>query len=213
MTSPYINTKLSTNIILHPYQMDNKIYLNLKNNLEKKIVGKCFSKYGYVIKVIEISNYKNGVIEAENTEGSALFDVTCICRLCTPLRNQTIICQIERVNKLLITASNGPILVIITDNRVNDKVFFKDNNNNMRYLKDKVSNVLQAKDFVKVVLNTIEFNDGDEKIKAIGYLENIASDDEKEQYYKDMYNESTEVIDFDKDHVLELKENKPESQL
>ena len=52
MLSPYINTKLTTSVLLHPYQMDNKIYINLKKNLEKKIVGSCFSKYGYIVKLI-----------------------------------------------------------------------------------------------------------------------------------------------------------------
>ena len=36
-TSPYINTKLYSLIPLKADQMDNKIYLNLKQNLEKKL--------------------------------------------------------------------------------------------------------------------------------------------------------------------------------
>ena len=35
-TSPYINTKLYTLVPLKADQMDNKIYLNLKKNLESK---------------------------------------------------------------------------------------------------------------------------------------------------------------------------------
>ena len=81
MTSPYINTKLSASILLHPYQMDNKIYINLKKNLEKKLIGKCFSNYGYVVKIIKILSYKDGIIEAENTESSALFDLEFSCKL------------------------------------------------------------------------------------------------------------------------------------
>ena len=198
MTTPYINTKLFTTVVLHPHQMDNKVYLNLKNNLEKKIVGRCFSHFGHIQKIIEVLKYENGIIEAENTEGSALFDISFSCRLCAPLKNKTIICNVDRVNKLLITAVNGPILVIIPENRINDKVFFKDNNNNMRYTKDKSSYILQPGDFVRVVLNSIEFNDGDEKIKAIGFLENIALDEEKDKFYKDLYKESSELVDYDK---------------
>ncbi len=54
--------------------MNNKIYINLKNNLQE-ISGKCFSKYGFIVKIIEILKYSDGVIEAENIESSALFDL------------------------------------------------------------------------------------------------------------------------------------------
>src|SRR5438552_434965 len=110
--SPFLNTIISTNTIAHPYQMDNRIFINLKKNLEKKIVGKCFSNYGYIVKIIEILNYKDGIIEAENTESSAIFDLEFSCRICAPLKNTQIICEIDRVNKLLITAVNGPILIV-----------------------------------------------------------------------------------------------------
>ena len=51
--SPYINTKLYTNVILYPNQMNNDIYKNLKDNLIKSIENKCFIDYGYIIKVYE----------------------------------------------------------------------------------------------------------------------------------------------------------------
>ena len=197
MTSPYINTQISTSIILRPYQMDNKIYVNLKKNLEKKVLNKCFSKYGYVVKVIEIINYKDGIIEAENIESSALFDLDFSCRICLPLKNTQIICEIDRINKLLITAKNGPILVVITNDRVNNSVFFKDNNNNIRYKQNGQSKMLESQDFIKVTLQTVKFYDGDEKIKAIGFIDDIANEEEKKNYYADQYKD-TEMIGFDK---------------
>lgn len=197
MTSPYINTKIHTSVILHPYQMDNKIYINLKKNLESKVTGKCFSKYGYIVKVIEILNYKDGIIEAENTESSALFDLEFSCRICSPLKNTQIICEIDRVNKLLITAKNGPILIIITNDRLNNIIFFKDNNNNIRYKKDGQSKMLESQDFIKVTLQTIQFYDGDEKIKAIGFVDDIATEEEKRNYYLDQYDNPSNTVDFD----------------
>lgn len=197
MTSPYINTQISTSIILRPYQMDNKIYVNLKKNLEKKVLNKCFSKYGYVVKVIEIINYKDGVIETENIESSALFDLDFSCRICLPLKNTQIICEIDRINKLLITAKNGPILVVITNDRVNNSIFFKDNNNNIRYKQNGQSKMLEPQDFIKVTLQTVKFYDGDEKIKAIGFIDDIANEEEKKNYYADQYKD-TEIIGFDK---------------
>jgi len=198
LISPYINTIISHNVMLHPYQMDNKIYINLKKNLEKKIVGRCFSNYGYIVKIIEIVSCESGIIEAENTESSAIFDLTFSCRICSPLKNTQIVCEIDRVNKLLITAVNGPILVVITNDRVNSKVFFKDNNNNIRYKKDGQSLMLQPHDFIIVTLQTIQFYDGDEKIKAIGFMEDIASEAEKKKYYEDQYADNNEYLDFEK---------------
>ena len=193
MSSPYINTKLKTSILLHPYQMDNKVYINLKSNLERKIVGKCYSKYGFVVKVIEILNYKEGVIEAENTDSSALFELEFSTRICLPLKDTQIICKVDRVNKLLITAVNGPIVVIITNDRINDKVFFKDNNNNVRYKIDNKSDILKSNDMIKVTLRTIQFYDSDEKIKAIGFLDDIADVGEKKMFFDDEYKDSSFV--------------------
>ena len=198
MTSPYINTKLTTSVLLHLYQMDNKIYLHLKKNLEKKIVGRCFSKYGYIVKVIKILNYKDGVIEAENTESSALFDLEFSCKICAPLKNTSIICQVDKVNKLLITAINGPILVVITNDRINTESFFKDKNNNIRYKKGDTSNILLPNDFIKVTLQTIQFYDGDEKIKAIGFIDGMATEEEMTSFYADQYKETEELVNFNK---------------
>jgi len=177
--------------------MDNKIYINLKKNLENNVTGKCFSKYGYIVKVIEILNWKEGIIEAENTESSALFDLEFSCKICSPRKNTQIICEIDRVNKLLITAKNGPILVVITNDRLNNVIFFKDNNNNIRYKKDGQSKMLESQDFIKVTLQTIQFYDGDEKIKAIGFVDDIATEDEKKSYYADQYNVEDDIVDFD----------------
>ena len=197
MTSPYVNTVLSKTVPLHPYQMNNKIYLNLKNNLERSIVGKCYSKYGFIVKIIKIEKVNEGVIEAENTDASAFFDLSFSCRICLPLKDTQIICQIDKVNKVLITAVNGPILVIITNDRINDKVFFKDNNNNIRYKKEDQSDILKSQDFIKVTLETIRFHNGDEKIKAIGYMDDIASESDQKKFYEDQYKEEEQQINID----------------
>lgn len=189
MSSPYINTKLFSTVMLHPYQMDNKVYINLKKNLEYNIVKRCLLNYGYIVKIIEILDYKDGIIEAENTESSALFDVAFSCRLCIPLKDMQVIAKIDRINKLLITAVNGPIIIIITNDRINDKIFFKDNNDNMRYKKAAQSVILQQNDFIKITLQSVKFNDGDTKIKAIGFMDDIASEDEIKKFYDDEYDE------------------------
>ena len=46
--SPYINTHLHATIGLYPSQFDNDIYKHLKNNLIRKLQGKCYKHYGYI---------------------------------------------------------------------------------------------------------------------------------------------------------------------
>lgn len=196
MEGPYINTKLSTTVSLRPDQMDNKVYINLKRNLEEKINSRCYKDYGYISNIYEILEYKDGVIEAENLMGSAVFDVSFSCRLCKPLKNHIVVAKIKRVNKVLITAENGPILIIITNDRVDSDVFFTDNNNNIRYKKDGSSEMLKSGDYVKITIRSVVFNDQDTKIKAMGYLENIATDKEIKQHFEDMYS-SDELVDYD----------------
>lgn len=190
MTSPYINTELHTTVALAPPDMDNNTYINLKNNLLKQVNKKCYKNYGYVAEVYEVLEYQDGVIEPENLTGSATFKITFSCKLCIPLKGSQIIAQIDRVNELLITVSNGPILIIITNEHINEDVFYTDNNNNLRHKAKEGSPILKQADFVKVTIKTVTFNDGDNKIKAIGYLNDVATDKEVESYYKDMYNSS-----------------------
>jgi DNA-directed RNA polymerase subunit E'/Rpb7 len=207
MTSPYINTRLSTSIYLAPDKFDNKIYLNLKKTLEKKVTLRCYHDYGYISDVYEIIEYKDGIIEAENLMGSATFDVEFSCRLCRPVRNQKIICQVNRVNKVLITLKNGPILVIITNDRINEETFFTDNNNNLRYKKEGKSQILQPNEFVRVTIVSTVFNHGDNCIKAIGYLDDIANEEEVKKFYQDMYSRDGPEVEVSKDEEMGEVEN------
>lgn len=207
MTSPYIITKLFTTVSLRPDQMDNKIYLNLKKNLEVNVLKKCYKNYGYITDIYKIIDYKDGIIEAENLMASATYHISFSCRLCCPLKNTNIICKINRVNKMLVTAENGPILVIVTNDRLNQNVFMIDNYNVLRYKKDTTYHVLKPNDFVKITILSISFNHKDTIIKAIGYLEDVASENEIEQYYrKDVYGKDTEEVEFNQyaNDILEV---------
>lgn len=199
MDTPYINTKLITDVMLRPDQMDNRFYINLKRNLESKLLKKCYNEYGYIVDIYEIIAYRPGNIYSENSTASASFNLEFSCRLCRPIKNQVIICQVDHVSKVLVTASNGPILVIITNDRINDELFFTDNNNNIRYKKTSGSKILESKEFIKVTIISVVFNHGDDKIKAMGLLTNMATDEEIKQFYADLYEK-------DKDNLVNISE-------
>ena len=112
-----------------------------------------FDRFGYVEKIYKILEYKNGTIEAEDFKSNVRYDIKFSCKLCIPLRGQQIICRIKRINKPLLTAINGPILIAVTNDRINENVFYTDNINNLRYkIEDESTKMLEPNEFVKVSL-------------------------------------------------------------
>jgi hypothetical protein len=67
----------------------------------------------------------------------------------------------------------------------------------LRYKKEGTSIILKPEDFVKVKIASVSSNHRDTIIKAIGYLEGIATEAEVKQYYHDMYNKDDENVEFD----------------
>ncbi len=187
MSSPYINTELYTTVPLMAVQMNNNVYLHLKNNLKDKVKERCFKHYGYIVDVYEILEHSDGIVVPESMMGDATYDIRFSCRLCTPQRGTQIVCQIDRAHKILITARNGPIVAIITTDRINENIFFTDNNNNLQYKKGDKSYVLSEKDFVVVTLQSITFHHGDDKIKAIVHLDDVATEEQVKEFYKELY--------------------------
>lgn len=194
---PYINTELYTTVTLYPDQMNNMIYINLKKNLEDKILHKCFDGYGYIMEIFKITKYDNGIIPPENMTAAAVYNINFTCRLCSPLKNSQIVCEVARINRILLTAKNGPIIVIITKDKINNEIYFNDNNNNLRYRKDNKSYILKSNDHVVVNIIRTTFNRNDTNIKAIGFLSRMATADEIAQYYRDLYNKEDKHINFE----------------
>lgn len=199
MYSPYINTILSTSVSLKPRQMDNYIYKHLKDNLIKKVEGRCYREYGYIKKVYKIEEYGDGIIVPENPLSNAVFNVKFHCRICYPLKNKEIICKIEKINSKLINCSNGPITCIIellklmNTSIISDvktgKIMYKDNNNILTELKANL--------FIKVNLTGVIFNDKDSIIMSLGNITGIANEKEIEDFYNEEYkSEDEEILDF-----------------
>jgi len=183
MTSPYINTKLYTRVLVQPNQLNNEIYRNLKHNLIKKIANKCYKDYGYIQQIYEITRYKDANIPAENSKSPAYYNVDFSCKLCIPIVNRQIICKIISTSDLFLTASNGPILVVITNDRKNNDIFFTDGNNRLRRkLPNKRSEILRPGDIIKITVQSRIFSDGDNKIKVIGFINDMATKDEIVQF-------------------------------
>lgn len=201
--SPYITTVLTAAVSLEPSQMNNNIYINLKNNLVKKFEGKCFKDYGFIVKIYEIVKYSDGYIIAENPKSAARFYVTFTCKLCYPLLKKQIICKIEKANRLIMKLNNGPISALITTkDRINQNIFTIDQKtgNLMAKKNDKLVPITIGS-YVKITVESRQFNDQDIIIMTMGYLEDIATDEEVKQSYQSEFGVDN-MIEFD-DYIKE----------
>ena len=180
LTSPYTDTELYSRILLQAKDINNDIYITLKNNLKRKVEKKC-SKYGYITKVYRLLNYNDGEIPAENFDASVIFNIKYSCRLCYPTSESNIICNVDLLNKSLIKASNGPIICIISLNRINTDVFNIDNKGDIIHI--DTNHLVTSNDKIIVNIKGINFFPNDERIVVLGHLNNIATDKEINDYY------------------------------
>ncbi len=183
--SPYINTSLVCPIMIFPNQMDNKMYLHLKDNLSNKLVGRCYKNYGYIVKIYKIDEVSDGVIEPEDPTCSAKLSVKFSCKLCNPAKNKEIIFKIDRMNKALIGGINGPLQAIITPDKINKEKFYPDNNRNIRIRGS--SDVLRPDMYIRVLVLSSSFSDYEKNILVIGFLQDVASEEEYKQFMENSF--------------------------
>lgn len=212
MNTPYFNTNLYSTVSLHPSQMDNDIYKHLKNNLIRKLQGKCYKSYGYISKIYKIEERNGGIIIAEDSSASATYHVKFSCKLCKPLKNTTIICEVIAINKSLIYLRNGPIHVLIFEG--------KDHINQNNFVYDEKRNVLLAKiekdkgipvvtgTFVKIRVINTRIENGATRIIVFGTLESIASKKESDESITTRESDDIESIEYDK--YIKLEDNNQE---
>lgn len=189
LTKPYYDIEQWEKILLKPEQMNSDILLNLKINLREKIQGKC-NKFGYIDKIYKITSKGDGLMEAENLSGGAVYPVKYHCRIYTPLENTIIIGEIILLNQELLIAVNGPIKIFIPRGSVNSSKI--DINRNF-LLKEK-KETLKLNDKVLIRVKDKRINPGDKNIKCIGYLEDIASEKQIKDYYDEQETENNFIL-------------------
>ena len=205
--SPYITTELTCAVSLDPSQMNNNIYKNIKNNLIRRFEGKCFKDYGFINKIYEVNKYSDGYIVAENPKSAARFYVTFTCKLCYPLLKKQIVCKIDKANRLIMRLNNGPINILVTTkDRINKNVFFIDSKSgNLVAKKDGKSIPVTIGSYVKVSIESRQFNDQDTMIMAMGFLEDIATDEEVKLSYEKEFGVDN-LVTYD-DYIRQEKDN------
>ena len=197
MNNPYITTYLTTNVRILPREMDNNIRKYVKTSLEKEHVDKCYQDYGYIIKVHEIEIISDGTIVPEDPMCCARYDVKFLCTLCRPINNTFLIAKVINTSEKLIILSYGPLQIIInTLNSINKDIFVF-NQNISRWTAKKKSDtidkniqkyvVIKNEIYVKVKILSKKIINKSKQILCLGFMEDIATDDEIKQSIKDVY--------------------------
>lgn len=206
MDTPYFNTYLYTTVTLHPSQMNNDIYKHLKNNLVKNYQGKSYKSYGYISKIYKIEERKGGMMIAEDSSASATYQVKFSCKLCRPLKNTTIICEVKAINKSLIHLVNGPINVLIFEghDQVNQNNFIYDDKRNVLLANIGNGQGVPVTPGTYVKLRVIDslLENISQKIIVLGTLESLATKKEINESINNKENDDAEFINYD-DYIKE----------
>lgn len=199
--TPYISTHLYTTVGLYPSQFDNDIYKHLKNNLIRKLQGKCYKHYGYISRIYKIDDISRGELIAEDPSASATYNVKFSCKICKPLKGTVIVCEVVSINKSLIHLRNGPINLLIFEesDSVNQNNFAFDDKKNVLIAKigngQRIPVVVGTYVEVKVTASRLENNSN--RILVAGTLENIASKKAIEESIKQREGDGTDFINYE----------------
>jgi DNA-directed RNA polymerase subunit E'/Rpb7 len=205
ISTPYADTELYSRIIIHPQQINNDIYINLKNNLKKKVEKKC-NKYGFITKIYKIIDWSDGEIVPENFDSSHVFNLKFSCRICLPVIDTKIICKIDLLNKALIKASNGPIVCIIGINYINENNFTINNKGDIVH--SRTNKEIKINDYILINIRGTNFFPGDERIVILGNLDDIVTDEQ----VKDFYEENLDVEQIFEDNINNLDNSDSDSE-
>ena len=189
MQSPYFNTTLELDVKLFAKQMDNNIYDNIKQNIEKIYLDKCYNDFGYIDKIYNINeDIKGGVINAEDFSAAAIFRVKFNCKICNPLKNTIIMGKIISINNRIIVANMGPIKFIIQENNFNV--------NNIQFKRTAyyplVNNIIINKPittgtYVMIKILGKKIIAGNTTIIVFGSLESVVDEETIEENIKNQY--------------------------
>jgi len=109
----YFESIIKQKIIIQSKYLNNKINEYIINYLKNKFEGRCISE-GYIQQdTIEIINKSVGHMNGSRFTGDITYDILYKAKICNPLVNNIIECQVKFINKLGLLCNNGPITIIV----------------------------------------------------------------------------------------------------
>ena len=180
LSTPYQNIELASVVSLKPNQLNNNLYINLKENLSDKVLNKC-CKYGYVTKIYDIIEYSDGIIRPEDFTGNVFYNLLYNAEICKPINNTYIVVKIINLTSIFIVAQNGPIVSVIKIKEFNDNNFKLNNKNEIIHGDKK----LEVNDHIVIKIYNSKFIFNDKRITAISFLDRMATDKEVNLFYRE----------------------------
>ena len=199
-----INMKLHNLVILLPKQLNNDLYLNLKYNLKRKVEKKCISA-GYIYKVLSIEDYSNGYMIPEDLNGNIIFKIIYIASVCNPIVGNQMICKIDKFIKNVILCKNGAVTIIITTNNINVSLFKINNQGALIYTVTDTK--LTTNNYLKITIKSKRSYTGDNVIGIIGFIDDIATNDEINEYMYVPDEHDNDISIEDNDENIEITED------
>lgn len=178
IVNPYINKKIDTSIIVTPDQFNNDLKKHIFNNIKKRDEKKC-NHVGYVNEIYSLVDEEiKGKIDVSNQLGNCKFLISYYANICIPIPNTQIIAKITEINQI-IKAEHRNIIIIIKINNIDLTKFKLINMRQIQYIKTG-SNIENT--YVKVLLKSTKITKNNNVIYAMGFLTDVATDKEIEEY-------------------------------
>jgi len=196
----YFWTELKGKVHIEPSQMNTELYTHLKINLKKNLEQKCYKNYGFISKINAITEKSGGIIHAENPSASAVFNIKFSCKLCNPLQHSIIVGKVQNINSLTVSLRSGPIKIVVMSKNIDPDVFYIDKYKNLVHKNESGSSLINSGDHLKIKILSKTFNNADQFITAFGYIIDVASQNDIEEYYKNEYdNVEKDFVEFNED--------------
>ena len=195
MNSASFKTVLDATVVITPSQLNNDLYMNIKDNLEKRLIGKCYKNYGLIEKIYNIQKISDGKINQEDNDCNVYYNVSFHCRILKPVINSTIIAKVNSINNDYIFLTSSNIKIIVTNKKIGNN-YINDTINNT-YKNKETNKVIENGDFMKVNVLKYQLMDKEKNIYVEGSLVDEATDEEVDKFYNQLYTDIKEDDDYD----------------
>lgn len=198
LTRPYVTTTNYTRVKLLPSELNNDLYVNLKNRLIERVEGKC-TKYNYICKVFDLTIDSHGEIELEDEYCGAVFNVTYTALVCNLVRGMLVVATVAKTNpKMLVTTNRGFIGITLMDTLNKDKFFFDNRRGKlMERQKDEPVEVAPG-DHLVVQIGDINYFANQTEIQTIISVVRRATPEEAAEFvYRDSKPSVSTQVEFD----------------
>lgn len=180
------NVVLNADVVITPEQINNNLYNNIKSNLEQRLIGKCYNDEGYINKIYNINDVLNlGEIKLEDQDCNVYYNVNFTCQLIKPIIHKIILGKVNLNQTSLLTLTNGPMKIIINGENYDNELFSIDHETRTYKYNDQI---IEPGDFYKVEILFYKITNKEKNIFITGKLIDIASDEEINNYYNEVYN-------------------------